>query len=147
MQLSTKARYATRAMIELALSYGEGLVQLKELARRLDVSDKYLEQVMFPLRVKGFIYTQKGNRGGYSLSQAPENITLNDIVQTVEGSLAPVTCVDNEEYCHRSEVCVTKDVWAGLKEKIVTELESVTLAHLAGKHLEKQENEAGEVVE
>ncbi len=141
MQLSTKARYATRAMIELAVSHGEGLLQLKELARRLDVSDKYLEQVMFPLRVKGFIYTQKGNRGGYSLSTAPGNITLNDIVQTVEGSLAPVTCVDNVDYCERADYCVTKEVWAGLKEKIVAELQSVTLADLAARHLEKSKAE------
>lgn len=131
MQLSTRARYATRAMLELALNYGEGPLQLKEIAKKQDISEKYLEQVLIALRKDGFIHTQKGNRGGYMLAMPPREITLYDIISTVEGSLAPVACVDNTALCGRSDQCVTRDIWARLKEKIIGELSSTTLADLA----------------
>lgn len=143
MQLSTKSRYATRAMIELALNYGNGHIQLKEIARRQNISDKYLEQVLFPLRTKGFVYTQKGNRGGYSLAKPPEQITLYDIINNVEGSLAPTTCVDYEDTCDRVNVCVTRDVWAKLKNRLTEELNAITLAELA----EEQKRKYAEVSE
>lgn len=131
MNLSTKARYATRAMIELALHYGQGPVQLKEIARRQDISDKYLDQVMHPLRTSGYVYTQKGSQGGYTLARTPDKITIYDIVQNVEGSLAPVVCVDNPNVCKRINLCVTRDVWSKLKKAVITELKSMTLADLA----------------
>jgi len=140
MQISTKARYATRAMVELALNYGRGPLQLKEISKRQDISDKYLEQVMFPLRTKGYIYTLKGNRGGYMLARPPEEITLYDIVQTLEGSLAPVPCADNPEVCNRSEQCAVKGVWSRIKELIAGELQRITLADLAAEQKNKQEN-------
>lgn len=141
MQLSTKARYATRAMLELALNYGKGPLQLKEIARRQDISDKYLEQVMFPLRTKGYVFTQKGSRGGYSLSRPPEEITVYDVVQTVEGSLAPVACVDGNTSCRRESICVTRDLWNRLKDKIVQELQSISLAELAREQVKKYREE------
>ncbi|MDO9535756.1 MAG: Rrf2 family transcriptional regulator [Bacillota bacterium] len=137
MKLSTKARYAVRAMIELSREYGKGPLQLKMIAKRQDISDKYLEQVLSPLRVNGLIFTQKGSRGGYVLSRAPEEITLYDVVHIVEGSLAPVDCVDNNEICSRRDLCVTRDVWSKLKEVIIRELESVNLAELAAKQSER----------
>jgi len=143
MQLSTKSRYATRAMLELALNYGKGPLQLKEIARRQDISDKYLEQVMFPLRTKGYIYTLKGNKGGYLLAKPPEEITLYDIVQTLEGSLAPVACADNPEVCSRSEQCAAKSVWSRLKELVAGELKKISLAELS----EEQKNKHKEVSE
>jgi Rrf2 family protein len=145
MQLSTKARYATRAMLELAINYGEGTLQLKEIARRQDISEKYLEQVLFPLRAKGYIYTQKGSRGGYSLSMGPEEITLYDIVQTVEGSLAPVACVDNAGVCDRVDICVTRDVWSRLKNIVIQELKSINLADLVVEQ-ERKIKEAGSCI-
>ena len=137
MKLSTKARYAVRAMIELSREYGKGPLQLKMIAKRQDISDKYLEQVLSPLRVNGLIFTLKGSRGGYVLSRAPEEITLYDVVHIVEGSLAPVDCVDNNEICSRRELCVTRDVWSKLKEVIIRELKSVNLAELAAKQSER----------
>jgi Rrf2 family protein len=87
MQLSTRARYATRAMIELTFHYGKGPLQLREIAKKQGISEKYLEQVLTFLRKEGFILTQKGNRGGYLLAMPPGEITLYDVIRSVEGSL------------------------------------------------------------
>ena len=143
MQLSTKVRYAMRAMIELAYDYGKGPLQLKEVAKRQGISDKYLEQVMAPLRTRGIVYTQKGSRGGYSLSRSPEDIPLYEIVHAVEGSLAPVPCVDNSSLCSRVEICATRDLWERLKQLVVNELNSMSLADLV-REQEKKHKQAGE---
>jgi Rrf2 family transcriptional regulator, cysteine metabolism repressor len=117
MQLSTRARYATRAMIELALHYGKGPLQLRGNSKKQGISDKYLEQVLTFLRKEGFILTQKGNRGGYLLAMPPGEITLYDVIRSVEGSLSPVACVDNITACEKTDHCVTRDVWSRLKDK------------------------------
>ena len=131
MQISTKSRYAVRAMIELALHYEQGPLQLKEIARRQNLSEKYLEQIMHPLRTKGLIYSQKGSQGGYCLANPPGDIDVYDIVTTMEGSISPVACVDNPQVCDRLEICATRQVWIRLKECIIGELQSHTLAKLA----------------
>ena len=131
MQLSTKVRYAARAMIELALNYKEEPIQLNDIACKQNISVKYLEQIMGPLRARGYVRTQKGSRGGYHLAVKPENITLYDIVESIEGSLAPVACVDNDESCERSNLCVTRSVWTRVKNAVIKELQAKTLADLA----------------
>ncbi len=133
MQLSTRARYAVRALVELAISYGEGPVKLKDIASKQNISLKYLEQVMFPLRTKGYVKTHKGSKGGYVLARKPEDINLFEIIQCVEGSLATAECVDIPEICDRVEVCVTRNVWVGLKDAIYNELSNINLAQLAEK--------------
>ncbi len=133
MQLSTKARYAARALVELALKYGQEPVKLKDIASRQEISLKYLEQVMFPLRISGYVKTHKGSQGGYVLARPPEKINMYDVIRTVEGSLSPVDCVDNPELCHRVDKCATRRVWVGLKDAVYNELSSITLAELAEK--------------
>jgi len=133
MQLSTKARYAARALVELALKYGQEPVKLKDIASRQEISLKYLEQVMFPLRISGYVKTHKGSQGGYVLARPPEKINMYDLIRTVEGSLSPVDCVDNPELCHRVDKCATRRVWVGLKDAVYNELSSITLAELAEK--------------
>ncbi len=130
LQLSTKVRYAARAMIELALSYDSQPVQLNDIACKQDISVKYLEQIMAPLRARGYVRTQKGSRGGYHMAVKPEAITLYDIVESVEGSIALVACVD-DELCERWDRCVTRSVWSRVKEAMKNELQSQTLAELA----------------
>lgn len=142
MQLSTKARYAARAMVELAMSYNKGALQLREIARKQDISEKYLEQIMISLRAGRFVYAQKGSRGGYHLTRHPNEITLFDIVHSVEGSLAPVFCVDNPESCSRVSVCVTRNVWLKLKNVLVMELKSITLDDLAREQRQMNEKQA-----
>jgi Rrf2 family transcriptional regulator, cysteine metabolism repressor len=130
LQLSTKVRYAARAMIELALSYKEEPVQLNDIACKQNISVKYLEQIMAPLRARGYVRTQKGSHGGYHLAVKPENVTLYDIVESIEGSLAPVSCVDDNS-CERIDLCVTRSVWKRVKDVLIEELQSHTLAELA----------------
>ncbi len=131
LQLSTKVRYAVRAMVELAMRYNSEPIQLNDIACEQDVSVKYLEQLMSPLRTQGIVRTQKGSRGGYHLVRDPEKLTLYDIVKSVEGSIAAVACVDNEKSCQRSDRCVTRTAWVGIKEAMKNELQSHTLAELA----------------
>lgn len=131
LQLSTKVRYAVRALVELAMRYDAEPIQLNDIACEQDVSVKYLEQLMSPLRAQGIVRTQKGSRGGYHLARDPEKLTLYDILKSVEGSIAAVSCVDNEESCQRSGRCVTRTAWVGVKEAMKKELQSYTLAKLA----------------
>jgi len=135
MQLSTKSRYATRALVELALEYGKKPVKLKDVASRQEISLKYLEQVMFPLRVSGYVKTHKGSQGGYVLAKPPEEVSMYDIIKTVEGSLSPVDCVDDPDTCHRIDNCVTRKVWVDLKAAICDELSRITLAELVERQI------------
>ncbi len=131
IQLSTRVRYAARAMIELAVNYKKDPIQLHEIACKQDISVKYLEQIMAPLRARGYVRTQKGSRGGYHMAISPDKLTLFDIVECVEGSLAPVSCLDNEDSCERSGLCVTRRIWANVQDSMAKELKAVTLAELA----------------
>ena len=133
MQLSTKARYAARAMVELAIQYGLGPVKLKSIAETQDISLKYLEQVMTPLRVNGYVKTLKGSRGGYVLGRSPEEINLFEVVSSVEGSLSLVDCLDTPELCERVGFCATRAAWMSVKEAIYKELANITLKDLAEK--------------
>lgn len=118
-------------MIELALCYKSTPVQLNDIACKQDISVKYLEQIMAPLRARGYVRTQKGSRGGYHLAVDPEKITLYDIIECVEGSIALVACVDDDGSCDRANQCVTRFVWARVKEAMKKELQAMSLADLA----------------
>lgn len=130
MKLSTKARYATRAMVDLALNSDNKPLPLKKIAARQNISIKYLEQVMYPLNVAGLVYARKGKNGGYMLTKPPEKITLYDIVCIVEGVPSPVECVDNMDYCGRANDCSVRDVWISLKEVVTNRLKEISLDDL-----------------
>jgi Rrf2 family transcriptional regulator, cysteine metabolism repressor len=136
LQLSTKVRYAARAMIELALKYKDEPIQLNDIACSQSISVKYLEQIMAPLRAKGYVRTQKGSKGGYHLVVNPEEITLYEIIESIEGSMAPVSCVDDKNACERSDTCVTTLVWKRIKDVVKEELQSKKLADLAAEQRE-----------
>ena len=145
MELSTKARYTVRALIELSLHYGQGPLMLKEIARRQEIPDKYLEQLMAPLRVQNIVYTIRGNKGGYMLSKPPEEITIYEVVTTVKGSVAPVPCVEKEDFCNRMDICASRDVWCDLHQKIAEVLKNTTLAELAEKQVQRRSAEDNRV--
>ena len=102
MKLSTRGRYGVRLMLDLALHYGEGPIFLKDIAERQGISEKYLWQLINPLKTTGLINSQRGAHGGYVLGKAPERISLKEILQILEGSLCLVDCVDNPSFCERS---------------------------------------------
>ena len=142
MQLSTKGRYAARALLDLALHYGEGPVRVKDISRRQELSDRYLEQILSLLKAAGFVRVVRGPRGGFTLARPPEEIRLIDIVAVVEGSTAPVDCVDEPDICDRSSACATRptifarEVWADVKSAIDGVLGSITLQSLADRQRE-----------
>jgi len=138
MKLSTRGRYGTRAMLELALRYGKGPVLLKDVASQQDIPVSYLENLMGALRAAGLVSTVRGMHGGYYLAKPPSEIRLSQIVAALEGSMAPVECVDDPKSCRRAESCVARDIWSEVKQAIEGVLESTTLEELARRHREKQ---------
>ena len=138
MKLSTRGRYGIRAMLELALRYGEGPVLLKDVASRQDIPLSYLENLMGALRASGLVSTVRGMRGGYYLAKPPSEIRLSQIITALEGSVAPVECVDDSKNCRRAELCVARDVWCEVRQAIEGILDSITLEELVRRHREKQ---------
>jgi len=130
MKLSTRSRYGTRAILELAQNYGEGPLQIKIIARHQDISVKYLEQLMAVLKSAGFVRGIRGSKGGYILGKLPNQIKLSDVFNAFEGPVATVECVENETYCARAADCVTRQVWAQVQEAIINVLQSITLQDL-----------------
>ncbi len=128
MRMSTKGRYALRAMVDLAINYGEGPVLLKDIADRQGISLKYLDHIIGPFRVEGTITRVKG---GYTLSRSPDKISSLEIVRKAEGSLAPVPCVDNPGACSRTAQCSTFQLWKRIMESIEETLGEMTLEDLA----------------
>ncbi|HIC90801.1 MAG TPA: RrF2 family transcriptional regulator [Syntrophaceae bacterium] len=130
MALSTKARYGSRIMLELALQYEKGPVLLKEIAERQEISRKYAHFLINYLKGAGLVRSIRGPKGGYVLARPPSEISMNEIVQTLEGSISPVTCVDDPHFCNRKPACATYLVWKKLKEAMSGVLDSWTLENL-----------------
>jgi len=127
----------------LALHYGEGPVLLKEIAERQEISEKYLWQLINPLKTTGLVNSLRGARGGYVLGRAPEAISLKTILQTLEGSLCLVDCVDDPSSCERSPSCISREIWEEASKNMRQTLEETTLATMVAKQKEKRQNEAG----
>ncbi|MGN1420384.1 MAG: RrF2 family transcriptional regulator [Eubacterium sp.] len=128
MKISTKGRYALRMMIDLAEHQKEGFVALKDIASRQGISKKYLEQIVPLLNKSGILRTTRGYQGGYMLAKSPDSYTVGDVLRITEGSLAPVSCLDDEvNLCERADSCVTLAVWQGLYDVITEYLDSMTL--------------------
>jgi Rrf2 family protein len=137
MKLSTKGRYGLRAILDLALHQGEGLVMLKDIARRQEVSRPYLERLIAPLIAAGLVRSTRGARGGVLLLRSPSEINLGEIIQLLEGSIAPVDCVNDPKLCHRSGFCVTRDIWIEMKVAMSQVLDSTTLQDLVERQRQK----------
>ncbi|MGN0507135.1 MAG: RrF2 family transcriptional regulator [Lachnospiraceae bacterium] len=131
MKISTKGRYALRLMLDIALNEQNGPVKIKDVAERQEVSDKYLEQIISILNRAGYVKSQRGAQGGYLLTRRPEQYTVGMILRLTEGSLAPVSCLEDEpNRCERQEECVTLLLWKQLNDAINGVVDRVTLADL-----------------
>ena len=133
MKLSTRTRYAVRAIIELAQNGNNKPLQLKIIAQRQDISVKYLEQLMAILRSSGFVRSIRGSKGGYVLAKAPNQIKLNEVLHRLEGTVTTVECVENEDYCLRSADCASRYLWVQVEQAIEKVLEAITLQDLVDK--------------
>jgi Rrf2 family cysteine metabolism transcriptional repressor len=132
MQISTKGRYALRAMIDLGLHMEQGPVLRKDIAERQEISSDYIGQLFVELRKAGFIESVKGPGGGYILAQDADRIKVGDIIRAVEGPIALVPCVNPkpEEVCRRMDNCVAYLLWKRLSKAIEEVLDSITLKDL-----------------
>ncbi len=130
MKISTRTRYAARAMAELAMD-ANGPVSVREVAGRQQISSKYLEHIFKTLTAAGLLRAVRGKSGGYRLARPAETITLRDLFEILEGAIAPVECVDDPECCPRGNACPTHDTWVELKEAIHGVLERTTIQQLA----------------
>ncbi|WP_022853299.1 RrF2 family transcriptional regulator [Thermodesulfatator atlanticus] len=137
MRITTRSRYGTRMMLELAANYEKGPLQIGEISRRQNLSVKYLEQLIIPLKKAGLIKSIRGPKGGHMLNKPPGEITIWEIVSVLEGSEGITPCVVQPEICERSEVCPTRDVWYMVTEAIEKCLSKITLADLLKKSLEE----------
>ena len=125
-------------MLDLALNYGKGPILLKDVARRQEISIRYLEQLIAPLKASGLVKSSRGSKGGYVLSKPPADIKLSEIIYALEGSIEPVECVTHPQGCRRSKNCVTRDIWGEIYQAIQGILESNTLQDLVKRHFKKQ---------
>jgi Rrf2 family protein len=138
MKISTKGRYALRLMLDLALNYNGEFVSIKEISKRQEISDKYLEQIITVLNRAGFVKSVRGAQGGYMLAKAPAEYTVGMILRLMEGNLAPVSCLEDERnMCHRSPECVTVEVWEKINEAVNNVVDHITLADLVERYREK----------
>jgi len=133
VKLSTRARYGARALVELAPAYPDSPVSTRDLAERQHLSAKYLEQIMRSLKAAGLVTAVRGMHGGFVLSCPPENITLQDIFEALEGSIAPVECADHPDSCPMQEVCPTRDTWVEMMQSMERVLEGTTIKDLAAR--------------
>jgi len=138
MKISTKVRYATRAMLELALQPGHHPVLIETIAKNQDLSKKYLETLLNTLKNNGLVKSIRGKGGGYLLNLKPENITVKDIYIAIEGKHALVDCLENEKLCNRSDVCATQDLWLEISGSVMDIMDKHTLASLVESTREKQ---------
>jgi Rrf2 family cysteine metabolism transcriptional repressor len=129
MWISTKAQYGLRALVDIARQPGE-VVPLKDVSARQGISQAYLEQIASNLRRSGFIRSVRGASGGYKLARIPEQINAYDVVVALEGSIAPVECVEHDHSCDRSGLCSTEGLWRRVDSALRQVLGASTLADL-----------------
>jgi Rrf2 family protein len=115
VKISTRCRYGARALVEIAAAYGLAPVKRKDISKRQDISESYLENILISLKSGGIINTLRGANGGYSLAKPPSAISLHDVVSALDGMQAPIECLKNPSRCDRADECVTKDVWLKVK--------------------------------
>lgn len=131
LKISTRGRYSLRMMIDLAQHYNEGFIALKDISTRQNISKKYLEQIVPFLNRSNLLNANKGHMGGYQLSRQPSDITVREILECAEGSLTPVSCMDNTpNNCENFEECLTLPIYNGLYDVIVKYLDGITLLNI-----------------
>ncbi len=142
MKISTKGRYALRMLVDLAEHRDDGFIALKDIAKRQNVSKKYLEQIVPIFNKSDILKANRGYQGGYMLAKLPKDYTVGQILRLTEGSLSPVSCVDQDPVeCERSEDCVTLPIWRGLSKVINEYLDSITLQDILDQQRERYAND------
>jgi Rrf2 family protein len=130
MKLSTRVRYGVRLLVELGLQDGEKPVLLRDISKSQEISEKYLGQIIIPLKAAGLVRTYRGARGGYRLGKPAAAITIRDVVEILDGDMRLLECAREPGACNRVSKCVTRNVWQELGNRISSYLESITIHDL-----------------
>lgn len=137
VKLSTRGRYGTRALLELAINQHEGLTLLKDIAEKQKISQRYLEHVIRPLVAGGILRSIRGAGGGIALAKPPEEIKMSEVIRLLEGSIAPTDCVNDKGLCERSDTCAARDVWCDINKAVNEILESTSLQDMVERQKSK----------
>jgi Rrf2 family protein len=148
LQISTRSRYGLRLMIVLAEHYGRGVTLMKDVSHAENISEKYLGQIIMPLRGAGLVTSQRGSHGGYMLARPPAEITVRDIVVAIEGKISPDPDADNVEASTHPTALAASKVWKRLADNMDAALAAFTLAELVrlSRELQDQEPEVNYVI-
>ena len=130
MKLSTRSRYGARILVDLASHNNQGPVQIGEISKRQDISVKYLEQLIRPLKQASMVNSVRGPKGGHMLAKKPEEITLGQIVRLFEGQSELVECISNPDHCNMSDDCQVRLAWKDATRVLYEKLDSTTIADL-----------------
>lgn len=132
IKLSTKGRYGTRLMLNLALHYNTGpeAVILKNISAEEEISLRYLEQIIIPLKFSRLVKSIRGAGGGYTLTRKPSQIKLGEVLQALEGPICLVECLEDKDYCGRLPLCATYDIWKEASDMLRNYFDRITLQDL-----------------
>ena len=136
MKLSTKGRYGLKAMFELSLNHSRGPVSIKSIASKQNIPEQYLEQIFSKLKKANLIKSVRGAQGGYLLSRRASDITVYDILVVLEGPISISDCLSDEGVCENSNSCVTKLVWAKMRDAMENVMKSITLCDMVNDYYE-----------
>jgi Rrf2 family protein len=142
MKLSTKGRYGTRILLDVALQNRQEPVSLQDIARRQQIPLPYVKRLIGPLLNGGLLRSSRGVGGGITLAKSPELIKLKEAIQLLEGSISLVQCIDDPSVCNRSDFCATRDIWSKIGEAMNGVLETTTLKDLVELQLRKMQPNA-----
>ena len=131
MKLSSRSRYGLRTILQLAVEYGNGPLQIKAIAKRQDISSKYLEQLISMMKSAGLVSSVRGPKGGYVLTREPNKIKLSEIFTALEGPLVAAECLEHPAFRPGCADCATRKVWLKIQNAMMGVLESTTLQDLA----------------
>lgn len=141
MHVSTKGRYGLRILLDVAMHEKKGPVALRDISRRQDISQKYLWQVINPLKVAGLLRATRGAHGGYVLAKSPARISVRDIVDILEGPVAMVDCVQSPATCERSGACTARGAWAEIEARLKETMDGITLQYLLEQQAKRDQGE------
>ena len=131
MRIPMRVDYGVRALVELAMRYGDGPVQTAVIAYRQGIPESYLERLMSELNKSGFVHSRRGPQGGHSLARTPQQINLYEIMRELDGNASPLDCLSLPTDCMFAGCCAQKEIWQSVEDSIQQVLEGTTLAHLA----------------
>ena len=137
MKISSRARYGTRVMVELALNHGNGPMRVRDIAKKQGISAKYIEQLIAVLKGAGLVNAVRGVHGGYSMAKPPSRVKMLEVFDLLEGNLDQLECRGCPGSCSRDKNCAVRDVWTGVRAAVKGVLEKETLADMASRAKEK----------